>query len=362
MQSGIDFSKQEHGGAAAWGYGDDPELLDLSVNVNPFGPPEELLQSLQSVKWWQYPDPAASSLRLALSELRGIPTAKIALGNGANELLWAAARAFLREGSVFTCLEPCYSEFSRAARQVLARPAPYLLEPQNYTCGLEPSIDELLAFMRREGTKLLYLCNPNSPTGAYLQPDWIRALCSRMPELLIVLDESFLSLSEQHERSAESYPDSVLRVVSLTKDFALAGLRLGYAFGAVNRIERLQAEIPNWSVNSFAQAAGLWCLQHSDFLLQSRENLLAERQLWEAELAARGLRFLASSTIFLMLQPPEPGASALAEAFLRRHRILVRGCSSYGWPDWWRIAIRGPVERQRFFQALDSESESLCIN
>lgn len=349
------FDQQEHGGAAAWGLEALPELLDLSVNVNPYGPPPGLLEHLQEVRWWLYPDPHAAALHRAIAASRATHPEHIVLGNGANELLWAIARAFLKPHGVFTVLEPAYSEFTRAALQVGARAAPFGRAPEAYAHALQP--DELLDFLRREQTEVLYLCNPNSPTGAYLEPAFIRELSRALPEILIVLDESFLSLSEQHARSQQLYPASVLRVVSLTKDFALAGLRLGYAFGAREHIARLRREIPTWSVNSLAQAAGLFCLEQPHFLAESRERLLGDRRALEAELAERGLRCLPSVTVYLMMQTPAGvDPIELARALLERHRVLIRGCGSYGWPGWWRIAARDAASRQRFFQALQSEA------
>ncbi len=349
-----DFSMQSHGGAAAWGLAADSQLLDLSVNVNPYGPPSDLIAKIQNVAWWHYPDPEAQLLKQELAATLGVSAAQLALGNGANELIWSVARTFLGADSsrVFSCFEPCYSEFRRAATQIGGRAAPWLSSPDTYLKGVQ--IEELAHFFRSEATAVVYICNPNSPIGAYLTPSFIKDLAKALPELMIVLDESFLSLSYHHVARAEVYPPNVIRIVSMTKDFALAGLRLGYALAAEEHIKKINANIPTWSLNSLAQEAGLWCLAHPEFLHETRARLLTDREELEAALHSRGIETLTSSTVFLMLRLPS-GQEDLASKLLARHKILLRTCGSYGWPQNLRIAARPRADRERFLQALDTE-------
>ena len=349
------FQEQPHGGRLAWGL---DQVLDLSVNVNPYGPSAELIAHLRTLSFREYPDPSARRLREELAHRWGERPENFLVGNGANELLWAIARACLPQqkdftSAVYTCIEPCYSEFDRAARVIGARPAPFKVKPELYGAWSE---DELCAHIDQEGTQVLYLCNPNSPTGIYLQTDFIASLLRGRPHLTIVLDESFLSLSLFHEAAARIYPDQVIRIVSLTKDFALAGLRIGYARGSAALIARLAAQIPTWSVNTLAQAAGIWCLQHEDFLTETRQLMLGDAEQLQRDLLERNtwvsLLPNRSSTIFTMLAVPD--ASTKARILLEKHRVLVRSCASYGYPEYWRIAVRPEPERKVFLAALDS--------
>lgn len=339
------FEQQEHGGSRG-----DTSIRDFSVNLNSYGPPNDLVQTLRSVSFRDYPDPEARELRRQIASVYARDSEEVWIGNGANELLWAAARILLRAGETFTCLEPCYSEFSRAARAVGAEACPLRLAPELYA---SLSLERLLAHLDHHRSDVLYLCNPNSPSGAYLQPQLLKDLCELRPQLRIVLDESFLSLSHHHDAWRERYPDRVLRIVSLTKDFALAGLRLGYALAAPAWIIRLRAQIPNWSINTLALAAGSWCLAHPEFMQNVRPALLSDTAQLDLELRRRHLRPLPSATIFVMFEIE--GAQLLAKRLLERHRILVRSCASYGFPTWWRIAARPANERQIFFHAFDQE-------
>lgn len=341
------FAQQDHGGAHGLEFEGG---LDLSVNLNPYGPPPDLLEHLRALSIRSYPDPEARLLRQQIADRLGEAPDAIAIGNGANELLWAAARAFIQAGQAFACVEPCYSEFTRAALAAGGLSRPLRLLPHVFA---RCSSGDLIHHIDQHDIRVLYLCNPNSPTGAYLSPDLLKEVSEARPRVAIILDESFLSLSHQHAARDERYPANCLRLVSLTKDFALAGLRLGYARGAADRIAALRAQIPNWSVNTLALEAGSWCFAHEEFLERTRPQLLREAAALADALEERSLAVLPSQTIFCLCAPPDP--LALAQRLLERHRILVRSCASYGYPNYWRIAARPAHDLQRFLQALDQE-------
>jgi histidinol-phosphate/aromatic aminotransferase/cobyric acid decarboxylase-like protein len=115
----------------------------------------------------------------------------------------------------------------------------------------------------------------------------------------------------------------------------------------------MQDQIPTWSVNSLAQAAGIWITQHYDRLAPSRARLLEDHAQMEKELQSRSIPFVPSATVFTMLRPPQ--AVKLKNQLWENHRILVRSCGSYGLPDWLRIAARPPTVMQSFWKALDEE-------
>jgi histidinol-phosphate/aromatic aminotransferase/cobyric acid decarboxylase-like protein len=118
-------------------------------------------------------------------------------------------------------------------------------------------------------------------------------------------------------------------------------------------MEKMKGFLPTWSVNAIAQAAGLWCLENESFLADCRELIRRDHLLWVAGLQLRGLEPLPSNSIFTMLRLPN--AQDLMSLLWRKHKILVRSCSSYGLPHWIRLAIRPQAEQERFFQAYDQE-------
>ncbi len=343
-------SPQSHGGAAAI-LGELPaHILDLSVNLNPYGPPPGLAEELLQVPWREYPDPHTKKLRQALALRRDWDPETVVFGNGANELIWAAVRVLLKAGDSCVCIEPVYSEFSRAARVQGALVNALRTSPEDqFRTKLSTLSDHCLS----TEAKVVYLCNPQSPTGTLYAQAELSTWAEQHPAITLILDESFLSLSEAYREAHRRYPKNVLRLVSLTKDFALAGLRLGYAHGELPLIEALRAVLPTWSVNAFAQAAGLYCLEREDFLEESRQRIFQDKQNFMNALKQRDLEPLPSQSIFVMLKVPN--AETLAGQLWERYQILVRSCASYGFPDWWRLAVRPDEEQARFFQVLDQE-------
>ncbi len=350
MNHGSSSIEQAHGGVAALLGSIPNDTLDLSVNLNPYGPDPELVSILKASSWREYPDPHCQEIRKAWAQKRSWDPECLLFGNGANELLWAAARALLKAGDSFTCIEPVYSEFHRAAATVGARAHPLLSSPES---SFRITWAQLSRHIKEGNTRVVYLCNPQSPTGGYHEPEEIEAWIKTHPEVTLILDESFLSLSPHFHKAKASYPNNVLRIVSLTKDHALAGLRLGYCYGSWNIVAAMRAQIPGWSVSALAQVAALHCAQNDAFLDSSRSKIAADKQLFEAALRERHLNPLPTASIYLMLAVPE--AQQRAARLWKNHRVLVRSCSSYAYPDWWRLAIRPAAEQERFFAAFDEE-------
>lgn len=349
MRNAPEQSAWIHGGLTPEGGLPDPSVLDLSVNINPYGPDPELSAYLRRQAFDQYPDPQQKNLREALAVMCGCPAAEILVGNGCNELFWAAARAFLKPGLRWIAIEPNYSEFSRAAK---ASGAEKIVCAASATAGFQWSISELSGLIEQHKPVLVMLSNPCSPTGFFQDFSGILQLIQDYPQTLFCLDHSFLSLSPHwHSARLLEWPANALRFHSLTKDFAIAGLRLGYVEAHPHLVHELSQHIPTWSVNSLAQAAGLWITQHHDRLSPSRKLLLADRARLEEGLRQRSITFVPSQTIFTMLRPPH--AADLMTRLWHRHRILVRSCASYGLPGWIRVAARPEAELQRFWQALD---------
>jgi histidinol-phosphate/aromatic aminotransferase/cobyric acid decarboxylase-like protein len=283
--------------------------------------------------------------------MSGRTSEEILVGNGCNELFWAAARAFLKPGLRWLAIEPNYSEFARAAARTGAEKI-ILQAPEEE--DFRWSLEALQASIEQHQPVLVMTSNPCSPTGFFQDLTGLAKLAEAFPRTLFCLDLSFLNLSP-HWRSSSliEWPSNVLRFHSLTKDFAIAGLRLGYVEAHPFLVHELSQEIPTWSVNSLAQAAGLWIAQNHERLAASRQLLLEDSQRLEAGLKERSLHYVPSQTVFTMLRPPR--AAELISALWKRHRILVRSCASYGLPHWLRVAARPQSELQRFWKALDEE-------
>lgn len=342
--------KREHGGLTPEGCIPSDEVLDLSVNINYYGPDPELTDYLRKQRFDRYPDPQQRLLKQKLANRHGVSPANLLIGNGATEILWAVARSLLKTATPWLSVEPQFSEFSLAAARCGAIGIRFDARPEDH---FQWSLSALAQAISKHKPTLVVLCNPCSPTGFYQDQSELLQMTKDFPQTFFLIDHSFLSLSRWHGEAEYVWPDHVLRLVSLTKDYALAGLRLGYALGGQDLMTRIQAEIPTWSVNSLAQAAGLWICEHSERLAAPRENLFSDHRAMEAELQQRKLSYCPSSTLFTMLRPPH--AQSLQEKLWQNHQIIVRSCRSYGLPDWWRLAACPAPSRKRFWTAFDQE-------
>lgn len=319
--------------------------IDLSVNINPYGPHPDLFENLNLRTIVLYPDPSSRRFRRRVAQDYQVDEEQLVIGNGASELIWAASRAFLEKGDRAVVIRPTFSELESAARQ---RGVTCIALDCDSTFHYSPR--DLAELIHRVQPKVVSLCNPNSPTGLYTEATDIQEIAAAFPDILILLDESFLSLSDHHGRWTETYPDNVVRIVSLTKDHAIPGLRLGFALGSRPHIRALAAELPSWNVNGLAQDIGLFLFERKDYLDDCRKRIFRDRNRLQAALEERDIPYIPSSSCFLMMR----GTNELADRLAKHADIHVRSCASYGYPEWWRIAVRPPSIQDRFFAALDA--------
>ena len=211
------------------------------------------------------------------------------------------------------------------------------------------------ALMADRRPALAFVCNPNNPTGALLAPPEIEALASAVAAsgTLLVVDEAYHPLSTGHAGSGAvalaAAGESVVALRSMTKDYALAGLRLGYAVAGVRVVRRLQALQPDWSVNSLAQAAGLAALADRDYPKRARAAVAEARAYVQHRLGRLGIRCYLSTANFVLA---EVGDAAGLRGWLARQGLFVRDCTSFGLPDCIRIGLRPVADCSRLIDAL----------
>lgn len=296
-----------HGGDG-WAFG--PGILDVSANLHPWGPPpgvrEACLRALERVD--RYPPPAAEPLRDALRERLGVP---VVVGNGATELLVAALRGARR----VVLRAPCYGGYAEAAR--LAG-VPY---------GYDGAGD------------VVVVGRPNNPDGRLVSRDEVAALARQWER--VVVDESFLGFTE--EPSCIGLAPNVVVVTSMTKTYAIPGLRLGWAWNLP------PGAVPPWSVNALALEAGLVCVKEWDW--PRRVPIDAWREALRAELSRWGRVDGGANFLRLRLErarAAEVRARALERGVLVRDASTIPGCEERHL----RVAVRTPEENQRTLEAL----------
>jgi threonine-phosphate decarboxylase len=327
--------------------GIDPNaVLDFSANINPYGPPGAVRTAIEGMSPGRYPDRECLVLRLALGESLGISPRYILPGNGASELIWLAALAFVRAGDHVVVIGPTYGEYARAAQLMGARIATYQSPEDAGFVPIAAAVQDLIDDRR---PRVVFVCNPNNPTGTLLDPGLVVAWARRRPRTLFVVDEAYLPFASAGGALLGEAADNVLVLRSMTKDFGLAGLRLGYAFGPEHLLEPLRRAQPPWSVNAFAQAAGIAALRDAAHRQDSLERLYHAKAALVSGLAALGLTVLPSAVCFFLVRT---GDGAAFREKLLRYGMLVRDCASFGLPAYSRIAVRRPEENSRLLSVI----------
>ncbi|HEY6003570.1 MAG TPA: aminotransferase class I/II-fold pyridoxal phosphate-dependent enzyme [Anaeromyxobacter sp.] len=342
-----------HGGAAGRelaAIGLDPRrALDFSVNVNPYGPCPSVVEAIRAAPVHLYPDPAATAVREAISARTGAPVDGVVFGSGAADLLWGITRVLLAARGRALIVEPAFSEVGAAVEALGQHAAMWRARAEE---GLRVDLREVERAARHAAASAIYLCAPTTPAGAAVPLSDVADLARRFPEATIVLDESFLSLSDRSDEAALPMPENVARLRSMTKEHAIPGLRAGYLLAAPALARAVEASRPAWSTSSVAQAAAIAALAADGFVAESRERLRRDRLAMATDLAALGLAPLPSVAPYL--------AFAVTDAAALRHRLLahgvvVRDCASFGLPGFVRVAARPAHERARLLAALEEE-------
>ncbi len=326
------------------------DVVDCSISVNPHGPAPAVAAAVRAAPLAAYPDPDASAARAALARLCGTTPSRIVLGNGAADLLWSLARVLVAAGTRVLIPQPTFVEFGAAvdaARGVVipcrgARP------------DTLPDLAAVAAAIEEHRAEVVYLCAPNNPTGEALRARDVAELAGRHGRVTFVVDEAFLSLSERWRDAGVPLPANAVRVRSLTKEHALAGVRVGYALASEDLVARIERARPAWTTSAMAQAAAVAACDAAELVAWSRDALLADRDRLVEDLRALGLAPQPTST-FYFLVPVADGAE-LRRRLLVRHRVLVRDCASFGLPAHVRIATRRQDENARIRDALAAEA------
>lgn len=283
-------------------------FLDFSANINPLGPPKEVEQAIRAAipAIDRYPDSRSTELRAHLAEFEGVSPEWIFCGAGSSDILFRLPRAVnARNGLI---LRPTFSDYERSLQ---VSGAGVFIHPLNEETGFV--CDEgILSAVKTTSADLLFLCNPNNPTGVLTDISVIERLLKscRKSGITVLVDECFLDLaSEAATATAKSllreYENLVI-LKAFTKSFALPGLRLGYAMCADPRmIDRLYACGPDWPVSNLAQAAGIAALNHAgSYLKESVDFIVREREFLKDELEKSGYRIFDGRVNFLLAKNP----------------------------------------------------------
>ncbi len=329
------------------------EPLDFSANINPMGMPPGAVRAAADAlqQCTQYPDPLCRELRAALAAYEGIPAEQIVCGNGAADLIFRIIAATHPRRALL--LAPTFAEYEQALRAMDWSIAYFPLQesegfvlPEAFLQQLTPEIN------------LLFLCNPNNPTGRTVPPALLREIWKRCEEagILLVVDECFNEFLEHPERNTlkgvlKPGTNAVI-LKAFTKSFAMPGLRLGYGLcGNKSLAERIFFCGQPWGVSIPAQAAGIAALQEQGYLERMRHLIQTERRWLSENLARLGLCVFPSEANYILFRTETE--IPLRER-MEQHSVLIRACGNYRGLDdrYYRIAVRGHGENERLIAAL----------
>ncbi len=320
------------------------DVLDFSVNSNPFGPSPKVWDAIRQTPLERYPDRESIALRRALSQRLEVPPEQIIVGNGTAELIQLAAFALLRGGENILVAEPTFGEYERSVSLMGANVHRWRAIPETGFAFLSDEIQKEL-----ENIHMAFICNPNNPTGQILPLEVLDAWARDFPNTLFVVDEAYLAFVHRMKSAVTLRRKNILVLRSMTKDYAIAGLRLGYAVADEAIIQALVNVRPAWNVNALAQSAGLAALHDEAHQRETLMKLQVEKQKLIAGLKDLGFDLIPSHTNYFLL-PVAHGADFRQK--LLAHGILVRDCASFGLPTYVRIATRMAKENARLLESV----------
>jgi histidinol-phosphate aminotransferase len=326
-------------------------LVDLSSNENPYGPSpaalEAMTRSCASVAS-RYPDDAEQRAVEAIARHHGVSPEAIVLGCGSSEILRLCDAAFLGPGRTVVAAEPTFEavlEYAKATKAEAVK-VPLTAEFRHDLAAMASACDAR--------TGLVYVCNPNNPTGTIVRGDELRAFVARVPPTAVVLlDEAYHHFVEDPGyRSAVEWVPSQANVVvarTFSKVYGMAGMRLGYAVTSAANAAALRAQSAWGNANAAVLAAAVASLEDAALVPRQRERLNGTRRRLCDALARDGRRVIPSETNFVMLHVGSD-VKPLVEAF--RARGIKVGRRFGAMPDWLRVTIGTPEETDAFLAAL----------
>jgi len=324
------------------------KIYNLSANENPLGASDKVCQALAeaSRNIASYPDGGANELRQAIARKYGLNAEQIICGNGSDELISLLANTYIREGDEAIYSQHGFIVYPIAITAAGGRP---VVAPEK---DLKTDVDAILAKVSPK-TRLVFLANPNNPTGSYLPFDEVVRLQKGLPShVLLVLDAAYAEYVSRNDYAAGielvSSSSNVVMTRTFSKIYGLAGLRLGWLFAPSHIIDILNRVRAPYNINSMALAAGIAAIHDDEHIMKSVVHNARWIDTLSQELSALGLVVTPSVCNFLLVHFPEKSGKSAREAdrYLRSHGLIPRMMTSYGLPEALRISI-GTEEANR---------------
>ncbi|HEY75337.1 MAG TPA: histidinol-phosphate transaminase [Thermoflexia bacterium] len=328
------------------------DVVKLASNENPLGPSPKALAALEKTlrEVHLYPDGQGYYLRQAIADHLGVTLEQVIIGNGADGVIVQTCLAYLDDGDeviVGRSSFPVYDIYTHVMRAQLVK-----VPLKEYRLDLEGMAEAIT-----ERTKIVFVCNPNNPTGTIVTQGEVESFMAEVPEhILVIFDEAYYEFVDSPE-----YPDTlryvregrrnVMVMRTFSKIYGLAGLRLGYAVAHSDTLAPLWRVKEPFAVNRLAQIAGIAALEDEEFVRRSVEANREGRRYLYRQFERLGLFYVESHTNFVLVRIG-PEAREVAERLLRRG-VIVRPCTGYDLPEFLRITVGSPDQNARLIDALE---------
>lgn len=328
----------------------EEDIIKLASNENPLGASPRALAAMENVlmEIARYPDGNGYSLKSALVEKYGVALNQIVLGNGSNDVLELAARAFLAPGTSAVYSQYAFAVYPLATQAAGARgiEAP----ARNYGHDLQAMLEAI-----SDDTRIVFIANPNNPTGTLLDGAELESFLARVPHtVLVVLDEAYTEYLPPERRSdsiawLKQYPNLVI-TRTFSKAYGLAGLRIGFALAHPQVVDLFNRVRQPFNANSLAMAAAVAAMADDAFLEECVDINNAGMAQLTAGFERLGLEYIPSCANFVTVKV---GNAAAVNHSLLKQGVIVRPIANYGMPEHLRVSIGLKAENARFLQVLE---------
>jgi histidinol-phosphate aminotransferase len=329
---------------------DEGRIVKLASNENPLGfsvRVQKVLMKLAMNPSSCYPDADATELKLRLSDCYSVDAAWITIGSGSSEILEMAARAYAGPGDTVVMSQYAFASYYLAAAGVGATPV--VVPAPDYRHDLDAMLKAI-----RPNTKLVYIANPNNPTGSFLDKTEIQRFLDAVPQhIVVVLDEAYAEYLASSQQSspgelAGRYPNLIV-ARTFSKIYGLAAFRIGYSIAQPHLSCALNKVRPPFNTSSYAQAAAAAAILDQDFVAQSRRMNEDGRRQFYAAFDDRALACLPSAGNFVLVNV---GDGVRVSQRLMEKAIIVRPVANYGLREWLRVSVGTADQNSRFLSAL----------
>jgi threonine-phosphate decarboxylase len=340
------------------------EIIDMSSNINPLGPPPGLIKYLKGHidAIGTFPEVDSREITEDFAAQCRIDSDRVLAGNGTTQFIYALPQALGIKKALIA--GPTYSDYADACRIDNVQTTFVVAEEsQNF----QPNLNQIKKHLNNVDS--VFICNPNNPTGSLIPVDDLKTLCQSYPDTVFIIDESYLSFIRRAGQKSIRQQDlsNLIVLISISKIFAIPGLRIGFVVSSAERIKQLRQFLQPWSVNSLAQLATRYLMTQKDdvdaFIEKTNQLIIAEQKRFVSVLEdVSGVILYPTTTNFFIVRLLDNLNADAVCSQLARHKILVRNCGNfYGLSDRHiRISLKQPEHNRMLAQRLLSIVQQLA--